>query len=323
MHKTVHYDPTVSQVTTISMRIAFLQRLFGRIIASGSGREASARCPFESCPSRAEKHKLKLAIRVADFFNHCWVCGWRSRSLLPIVRRFSRSLEREYIESFGSPYVDDAQLAEAQTLALPAEFEPLVTLPRNHRAWRYVLERGCTERDAWRWSLGWCSSGPHGGRIVFPSFDQNGELNFWVARASGRWLPKYTNPPVPASAIIFNEMSLDFTRPVIVCEGPFDALKCGDNAVPLLGSSLDESHIIFDALVRNGSTVIIMLDADARRKALRIAERLAEYDMRVLLARADPDPGAMTHDSCSTAIANAAPYTWELTLRSKMEIALS
>jgi DNA primase len=72
-------------------------------------------------------------------------------------------------------------------------------------------------------------------------------------------------------------MSLDFTRPVIVCEGPFDALKCGDNAVPLLGSSLDESHIIFDALVRNGSTVIIMLDADARRKALRIAERLARW----------------------------------------------
>lgn len=239
------------------------------------------------------------------------------------MRRFSRSLEREYIESFGSPYVDDSQPAEARSLALPDEFEPLISLQHNHRAWRYVLDRGCTERDAWRWSLGWCSTGQHGGRIVFPSFDQDGELNFWVARATGRWLPKYTNPPVPANAIIFNELSLDFTRPVVVCEGPFDALKCGDNAVPLLGSSLDESHVIFDALVRNGSTVIIMLDDDAQRKALRIARLLSQYDMRVMLAHSDPDPGAMTHEQCTRAIAAAQPLTWEVTLRSKMEALLS
>lgn len=158
---------------------------------------------------------------------------------------------------------------------------------------------------------------------MFPSFDQDGALNFWVARATGHWSPKYTNPPVPANGVIFNEMSLDFARPIVVCEGPFDALKCGDNAVPLLGSALDESHLLFDVLVRNGSTVIIMLDADARRKAMRVAHKLAEYDMHVLLASSDPDPGAMTHAQCASAIAAAVPLTWEASLRLKMESMLS
>lgn len=158
---------------------------------------------------------------------------------------------------------------------------------------------------------------------MFPSFDLDGALNFWVARATGHWLPKYTNPPVHANSIIFNEMSLDFSRPIVICEGPFDALKCGDNAVPLLGSTLDESHLLFDVIVKNGSTTIIMLDADAQRKALRIARKLAEYDINVLLARSDPDPGAMTHKQCAAAISAAVPLTWEVTLRSKMEMLLS
>ena len=251
------------------------------------------------------------------------MCGWRSRSLLPIVRRFARSLEREYVEAFGVPYFDEVHPSSAVTsVSLPDAFEPLVSLPLNHRAWRYVEERGCVPRDAWRWSLGWCNVGQHSGRLVFPSFDQDGVLNFWVARSAGRWLPKYTNPPAPANSIIFNEVSLDFAHPIVVCEGPFDALKCGDNAVPLLGSTLDESHLLFDVLVKNGSTVIVMLDADARRKAMRIAQKLAEYDVPVMLARSDPDPGAMTHAQCARAIADALPLTWDTLLRFKMETAL-
>ena len=170
----------------------------------------------------------------------------------------------------------------------------------------------------WRWRISWIEAGHDRDRLLFPSFDSDGKLTFWVARAAGDWRPKYVSPDVARSEIIFNEIDVDFTKSVTLCEGVIDAVKCGDNAVPLLGSALDETYALFDAIVKNRSKVIVFLDGDARQKALKISRLLASYDISVSLASTDTDPGSMTKAACADAIRAAAQYSWELELRAKM-----
>lgn len=188
---------------------------------------------------------------------------------------------------------------------------------------QYVLRRGVTERDMWRWRLMWIDSGENRNRVLVPSYDASGTPNFWVARATGEWKPKYVNSNVPANSIIFNEIDVNFGKTLVICEGSFDAIKCGDLAIPLLGSTLDETHVLFDAIVKTNSEIVLMLDADAMKKTVKIATLLSSYDVKVKIARSVPDPGAMTHKACADAIVAAAQFDWQLMQKLKMEIAIS
>jgi len=172
----------------------------------------------------------------------------------------------------------------------------------------------------WRWRMMWIDSGENRNRVLMPSFDLKGELNFWVARAIGDWKPKYVNANIPANSIIFNEIDVNFGKTLIICEGLFDAIKCGDLAVPLLGSTLDETHVLFDAIVKSNSDVILMLDADALKKAIKIASLLSSYDVNVKIARSSPDPGAMTHKACAAAIDDAVTFNWQVMQKLKLEV---
>jgi len=251
------------------------------------------------------------------------VCGWKSKTLLPLVRKFAKHLEQEYLLSHSSPLYDEEHVERIDSVTLPVSCTSIAQLPSYHRAVKYIKLRGLSERDVWRWRLMWISDGEFRDRVLFPSFSSDGSLSFWVARVAGEWRPKYVNPNIPANDIIFGEIDVDFRGDIIICEGPFDAVKCGDRAVPLLGSSLDESHALFDTIVKNDSVVTLMLDSDAQRKALKIASLLSSYDVTVKIARSSPDPGAMTHQECQDAVNNATLFTWESMLKSKMEIALT
>jgi hypothetical protein len=64
-----------------------------------------------------------------------------------------------------------------------------------------------------------------------------------------------------------------------------------------------------------------MLDADALRKAVKIARLLTSYDISVKIARSQPDPGSMSHKACAEAIKNALEFNWQTMQKLKMEIA--
>lgn len=218
---------------------------------------------------------------------------------------------------------ESVSIIDTATISLPADAIPLTSLSSSHRGVQYVTQRGVTERDMWRWRLMWIDSGENRNRILVPSFDASGAVNFWVARAVGDWKPKYVNANIPANSIIFNEIDVNFGKTIVICEGSFDAIKCGDAAVPLLGSTLDETHALFDAIVKTNSDIVLMLDADALKKTVKIASLLSSYDVKVKIARSSPDPGAMSHKACADAISAAVLFDWQVMQKLKMEIAIS
>ena len=81
-------------------------------------------------------------------------------------------------------------------------------------------------------------------------------------------------------------------------EGVFDAIKAGENAVPILGSTLREHSKLFQKIVENDTPVYVALDPDVDKKTLKIIKLLLEYDIEVHKIDILPynDVGEMSRD---------------------------
>ena len=75
---------------------------------------------------------------------------------------------------------------------------------------------------------------------------------------------------------MFNDLNIDWDDDVIIVEGAFDAIR-HKNCIPILGSSLRESHKLFQKICRNKHEVFLALDEDAKSKEFFIAKKFREY----------------------------------------------
>jgi DNA primase len=169
-----------------------------------------------------------------------------------------------------------------EVIQLPEEFVSLANknLPLSSKfAMRYLLDRGYTKEDIVMWKVGYCSNGEYEGRVIVPSFNDNGDINYFVARSYADKFPKYMNPKV-SKDIVFNELYLDWNKDIILVEGVFDAMKA-KNAIPLLGSTLNQKSNLFKKIVYYEPDVYIALDPDAEKKASQLIENLIQYDLNL------------------------------------------
>ena len=98
--------------------------------------------------------------------------------------------------------------------------------------------------------------------------------------------------------IIFNDLYLDWSVPVTLVEGVFDAIVAGDNSIPILGSTLRKDSKLFQKIADKGVSVYLALDPDAEKKSLHIARSLLEYGIEVYKVDVSPykDVGEMTKE---------------------------
>lgn len=317
---------------SITDKVCFIESIFGAGKLARNGKNIDVRCPICSPVDRSKK---KLSIHVDDDQNHCWTCGWRAHTLAPLIRkyvgqqklveyreRFMSEIERKRSQRCLSIYVEESKKVE-----LPADFRLLATAsisdPDARAARRYVLDRGLIERDFWYFKLGISDDPRWYRRIIVPSFDAKGELNYFVARTIDKFKkPKYDNPDFDKLPIIFNEINVDWTKRLILCEGSFDLFKCGENAVPLLGSDLNESSALFNMILMQNTPIAVALDGDMwETKTLKIAKKLADYDIDVILVDTRPfgDPGTATREQFKEAFQTAIPFDWQSTLRTLLQ----
>jgi DNA primase len=121
--------------------------------------------------------------------------------------------------------------------------------------------------------------------------------------------------------VVFNELYLDYEKPIKICEGPFDMIKCGNNATCLQGSELNEESKLFQEILLNGSKVILCLDNDMKFKTQKIARKLFEYgiEVKVLQIRNANDPGEMNKKELDEQINNnSESFSWHSYMREKI-----
>ena len=165
---------------------------------------------------------------------------------------------------------------------LPSEYICLAKKdlpPAANEAISYLWSRGIGQKDILYHKIGFCLTGKYKKRIIIPSFDDEGNCNYFTARSyTGDWL-SYKNPPTSKN-IIFNDLLIDWNKPVTLVEGPFDAIKM-KNSIPILGSTLKETTKLFKKIVEKQTKVYIGLDDDALNKSVKIISLFLEYGLDV------------------------------------------
>lgn len=243
-----------------------------------------------SCPS-CKHRKLKFSVNLDKNAYKCWICDYRGRNLRRVVRRFGSYTElqkwdqitnRTDLERFSELFMEPEHREETQKLELPQEFVSLCALkiPATGRyAMRYLQKRGVGYADILKWKIGYCFSGEYKNRIIIPSFDDEGNISYFVARSYNGDSYKYKNPRVSKN-ITFNELYVDWNSDLIIVEGIFDALVAG-NAVPILGSTLRPDSKLIREIVRHDTPIYLALDPDARAKENKIIKTLLKYDIEM------------------------------------------
>lgn len=304
---------------TLGKFIEFIENCFGDATLTGTGPtlHANVICPKCLFQYGSGYKKRKLAIRVNDHLVKCWVCDYRSTNLSNLLATYHPFFLQEYKKKFKIRdrsqrciFIDQFRLLAEGKKEAPKELTPSLTLPRgfkllaaNGKDWRakkaidYLRRRGLDEADLWRWKMGITTEAPtekgeqdYRFRVIVPSFDVNGKLNFFSARA---FLPDwkgapYSNPTMKREELVFNELNIDWTKELTLVEGVFDLMKCNDNASCILGSSFDPSYKLFQEIVTHQTPVLLALDPDARNKALKIAKALLEYGVTVRFLELPP-----------------------------------
>jgi hypothetical protein len=291
--------------------LEFIENVFGPTKLTNAGLNASVVCPKCNAESLLGTNKKKLVIRTDDFRCHCWVCGFKGRTILRLLKDYHPEAVHEFIDQFGTMFVVDMdtndhlsipfiiqRILEQDEVLLPSPNKP-ISLPKGFmllapqwssekghvgQANRYLYRRGLDLEDLWLYKIGISTqNNDHINRVIFPSYDSYGKLNFHSSRTIYGARPKYIDAETPKENIVFNEINIDWNKELIVVEGPFDMVKCPENVTCLLGSDLTTNYTLFQRIVENNTPVVLGLDNDAKKKTFNILKLLLEHQVSTRL----------------------------------------
>ena len=252
-------------------------------------------CPF--CNHRKPKLEINMATNEEGQNPwECWVCQTRGRSIRSLLKQLKTSREQAQDILKYLPKGSQIEYKQLSIVELPKEYQPLYTASNTsviaNLVKKYLYERGLTDNDFIKYSIGYCTSGEFGGRVIIPSYSESNQLNFFIARTYDGNYYKYKNPET-SKDIVFFENFINWKAPIILCEGVFDAIAIRRNVIPLLGKSVSTS-LYKKIITSEVQDIYVALDTDARDKAIQIAEQFLNQGKRVFLINLpDKDPSEM------------------------------
>jgi DNA primase len=173
-----------------------------------------------------------MSVNFAKGCYKCWVCSASGKNIYRLVRKFGTYQQRQKwlelegrldLNEFENIFAEMNDVEEEQVIELPEKFISLCNkrLPRSSkRVLNYLQLRGINREQILKWKIGYCDDGRFGGRVIIPSFNNDGNINYFIARSYVGHQRKYLNPTAEKD-IIFNQLSVDWDSPVILVEGVF------------------------------------------------------------------------------------------------------
>jgi len=231
-------------------------------------------------------HKPKLQVNIVTGKWHCWVSNAGGHSLFQLFKKLSATND-QFIELRGivdeiSYGYESKEVRKERKVELPKEFLSLVykhPSPVYKNAMYYLSKREITYEDILKYNIGYCDQGLYTNRIIIPSYDEEGVLNFFVGRDIFESKMKYRNSPTPKDVVGF-ELFINWDEPIVLCEGPFDAIAVKRNAIPLFGKTI-LSNLKRRIIEKKVKQVYISLDRDAFKDSLKMVEEFMKNDIDV------------------------------------------
>ena len=308
------------------MLTALIESVLGKG-RSTARNNAAFKCPF----CHHTKAKLEILIHTNEKKEnpwHCWVCGEKGKTISSLFKKIKvPSHKIAELNSLIKPGKKQEQ--QENILSLPKEFIPLYNTPSASKitqiearhAINFLKKRSVTENDILKYNIGFCAEGNFAKRIIIPSYDGNGILNFFSSRT---YLPddpqKYKNPPVNRN-IIGWEYYINWNAPLILVEGIFDALTIKRNVIPLFGKTISE-ELMKKIVSSQVQKVYIALDNDALKEAIKHCERLLSFGKEVYLVElGGKDANEIGFERFLENIEATPPLTFSTLVSKKLELA--
>jgi DNA primase len=286
----------------------------------------AVQCPF----CHHSKPKLEIQIHTNEKKEnpwHCWVCGEKGKTLVSLFKKIKAPSHR--IQELNNLIKPGHKTVEIhKTVSLPKEFIPLynidsldnITAIEAKHAIKFLKRRKITEVDILKYNIGFCPEGPYDHRIVIPSYDVEGNLNYFSTRTYRDDEPqKYKNPAIGRN-IIGWEYYINWNTPLILVEGIFDALTIKRNVIPLFGKDISET-LMKKIVSSQVQKIYIALDNDALKQAIKHCEKLLSYGKEVYLVElGGKDANEIGFENFLNTIEQTQPLTFSTLINKKLEL---
>jgi DNA primase len=244
------------------------------------------------CPSCASEKGLytstdgkgNLEINYKRGYFRCWACGQRNNMKGVISKLFYIHGNKELLKRFNLVKPDyryntdeEGDAKKVLTTELPEGFMQLTESNSNqmgyYEAMAYLNGRGIGQEIINKFNIGFINYGKHKNRVIIPSYDVDGNVNYFIARSFNKWAkPKYLNAETPKEEIIFNHSLINPYTTIYLVEGPFDSLVV-PNCIPLLGLHLHDN--LYWYLQNNAKgEVVVILDGEAKKDGEAVYKKL-------------------------------------------------
>ena len=293
----------------------------------GKGKQTSRGNYAYHCPF-CKHHKPKMEVNFTENKKghnpwHCWVCNTRGKTipnLFKKVEAYDKIEDAKRLIPQGS-FGEDVVIHN--DLSLPQEYISFIDKPSSlmaRHALTYLQNRGVTREDMIKYNMGYCEDGEYKNMIIIPSYDVDGNLNYFTARSFEKEpYRKYKNPSVSRDIVPF-EMFINWSSPLVLCEGPFDAIAIKRNAIPLLGKNI-QTNLMKKIVSSKVEKIYIALDSDALKSSLKFCERFMNEGKEVhLLEMDDKDPSELGFKRFTELIQKSTPLTLSGLLARKLSI---
>jgi DNA primase len=278
----------------MSQIVSLLNRVVGN-----SGRQLKKANEYMYWSPFTSHHKPKLQINTQTQKWHCWVSNQGGHKLYQLFKKLKATSEQfneltDLVGGFHSLSSNREKVKE-NIVRLPKEFKSLWSngssiIGKHSRV--YLNNRNVSNGDIIRYGVGYCEEGMYSNRVIVPSYNSDGELNYFVGRDIYEGGFKYKNPPVSKDVIGF-DLFINWNEPIILCEGVFDAIAIKRNAIPLFGKTIPKSlkRKIYEKKVKE---IYILLDKDAISDAIKITDDLMKNGINVyFVSLSEEDPSDM------------------------------
>lgn len=259
--------------------VDILERTFGRF---GKHNESEGQISFNcpNCDMGRDKYKLELNYN-KDVYK-CWSCkdevgGVKGKGVYWLLKKYADKktvLEYKKIKPYAFLAYKEKELLEVD---YPEGFTNFNKINENKRGYqkalKYLLRRNISMQDILKYNLGYTLVGDFKNRIIFPSYNEYDDLNYFVGRDFTDTLKfKYRAHENPKSKILFNEFFINWDKSVYIVEGVFDHIVL-DNSIPILGKTI--SKFTHKKILENlNANLYVVLDNDAKYEAKILHETL-------------------------------------------------
>ena len=260
-------------------------------------------------------YKPKLQINISSQKWHCWVSNSGGHSLYSLFKKINA--DSRYFSELKDLVFVSTKKGEVESkviVSLPIEYKPLWKSSKSlfyKHALNFLKKRGITKIDLQKYKLGFCDDGIYGNRVIIPSYDENGILNYFVGRSFMGGGMKYKNPNVSRDIVPF-DWFIAWSYPIVLCEGVFDAIS-------MLSKKPSNSLLrkIFEKQVK---TIYIALDNDAKKDAYYLSEFFKDFgiDSKVVNLPKNKDPNNLGFEQMNELIGKTISSSFSDMIQAKL-----